>query len=152
MMMVHPNQDYWEPFCKAIGKPEWINDPRYATMESREQNAEELIKELDKLFASRTWPEWELEFRANDLIVSGNQTIPEILKDEQAIVNDFFTDIEHPIVGQARLLNSPVHFTETPARIKHAAPQLGEHTEEVLLEYGYSWQDMEKFKEKGVIP
>jgi crotonobetainyl-CoA:carnitine CoA-transferase CaiB-like acyl-CoA transferase len=152
MMMVHPNQDYWEPFCKAIGKLEWINDPRYATMESREQNAEEMINELDKIFASRTWPEWELEFRANDLIVSGNQSIPEILKDEQAIVNNFFTDIEHPIVGQARLLNSPVHFTETPARIKHAAPQLGEHTEEVLLEYGYTWEDMEKFKEKGVIP
>jgi formyl-CoA transferase len=93
-----------------------------------------------------------LEFRANDLIVSGNQTISEILKDEQAIVNDFFTDIEHPIVGQARLLNSPVQFTGTPARIKHVAPQLGEHTEEVLLEYGYTWKDMEKFKEKGVIP
>lgn len=152
MMMVHPNQDYWQPFCKAIGKEEWIDEPRYATMEGREQNAEEMIKELDTLFATRTWPEWEKEFRANDLIVSANQTIPEILKDEQALANNFFADIEHPVTGEARLLNSPVQFSETPARITRVAPQLGENTEEVLLEYGYSWDDLGNLKDKGVIP
>jgi crotonobetainyl-CoA:carnitine CoA-transferase CaiB-like acyl-CoA transferase len=151
-MMCHPTQEYWPPFCKAIGKTEWINDPRYATMESREQHAEELVALLDEIMASRTWAEWEKEFRANDLIASGNQTIAEILKDEQAIENNFYTDIEHPIAGTARLLNSPVQFCETPARIRWAAPQLGVHTEEVLLEEGYSWKDLEKLKEEGVIP
>ncbi len=124
-MMCHPTQEYWAPFCKAIGKTEWINDPRYATMESREQHAEELVAMLDKIMVTRTWTEWEKDFRANDLIVSGNQTIAEILKDEQAIVNNFYTDIEHPVVGKARLLNSPVQFSETPANIRWAAPQLG---------------------------
>jgi crotonobetainyl-CoA:carnitine CoA-transferase CaiB-like acyl-CoA transferase len=150
-MMCHPTQEYWTPFCKALGKEEWIDDPRYATMESREQHAEELVALLDGIMASRTWAEWEKAFRANDLIVSGNQTIAEILKDEQAIVNDFYTDIEHPIVGKARLLNSPVQFSDTPARVRWVAPQLGEHTEEVLLEYGYSWEELEKLKEKGAI-
>jgi len=151
-MMCHPNQEYWVPFCKAIGKTEWIDNPRYATMESREQHAEEMVALLDEILASKTWPEWEKEFRANDLIVSGNQTIAEILKDEQAIVNNFYTDIEHPVVGKARLLNSPVQFSETPAKIRWVAPQLGAHTEEVLLEYGYTWEDMAKLKEKGAIP
>jgi len=151
-MMCHPNQDYWEPFCKAIGKTEWLDDPRYATMESREQHAEEMIALLDEILASKTWPEWEKEFRANDLIVSGNQTISEILKDEQAIVNNFYTDIEHPVAGKARLLNSPVQFTDTPAEIRWVAPQLGAHTEEVLLEHGYTWEDMAQFKEQGAIP
>ena len=91
-------------------------------------------------------------FRENDLIASANQTISEILDDEQAIVNDFFTDIEHPVTGQARLLNSPVQFSETPAQIKSVAPPVGAHTEEVLLELGYSWEEMAKFKEQGVIP
>jgi crotonobetainyl-CoA:carnitine CoA-transferase CaiB-like acyl-CoA transferase len=151
-MMCHPTQEYWAPFCKAIGKPEWINDPRFATMESREQHAEELVARLDKVMASRTWAEWEKDFRANDLIVSGNQTIIEILKDEQAIENNFYTDIEHPAAGTARLLNSPVQFSETPARIRWAAPQLGAHTEEVLLENGYTWEDLEKLKAEGIIP
>jgi crotonobetainyl-CoA:carnitine CoA-transferase CaiB-like acyl-CoA transferase len=151
-MMCHPTQEYWAPFCKAIGKIEWINDPRYATMENREQHAEELVARLDKVMASRTWVEWEKEFRANDLIVSGNQTIAEILKDEQANLNNFYTDIEHPVTGKARLLNSPVQFSETPARIRWAAPQLGTHTEEVLLENGYTWEDLAKLKEEGGIP
>ncbi|MBA7704883.1 Formyl-CoA:oxalate CoA-transferase [subsurface metagenome] len=150
--MVHPNQDYWEPFCRAIGKLEWINDPLYATMESREENCEELIKLLDDLFLSRTWAEWEKNFIENDLIASANQSIPEILEDEQAIVNNFFTDIDHPVTGTARMLNSPVQFSETPARIKNAAPPVGSHTEEVLLEHGYGWEDIERFKEQGAIP
>ena len=137
-MMCHPTQEYWSPFCKAIGKKEWINDSRFATMESREQHSEELVEQLDKILAARTWSEWEKEFRANDLIVSGNQTIAEILKDEQAVINNFYTDIEHPVVGKVRLLNSPVQFTDTPAKITGAAPQLGAHTEEVLLAAGYT--------------
>jgi crotonobetainyl-CoA:carnitine CoA-transferase CaiB-like acyl-CoA transferase len=151
-MMCHPTQEYWAPFCKAIGKPEWINDPRYGTMESREQNAAELVALIDEVMITKTWADWEIEFRKNDLIASGNQTIAEILEDEQAIANDFYTDIEHPVAGKARLLNSPVRFTGTPAEIKTAAPQLGAHTEEVLLETGYSWEELQKLKEEGVIP
>src|SRR4030067_2129325 len=84
-MMVHPNQEYWVPFCKAIDKTEWIDNLRYATMASREQNREEMIKLLDELFATRTWAEWEKSFRENDLIVSVNQTVSEILEDEQGM-------------------------------------------------------------------
>lgn len=150
--MCHPTQEYWAPFCKAIGKEAWTNDPRYATMESREKHAEELVALLDKIMVTKTWAEWEKEFRANDLIVSGNQTIAEILKDEQAIMNNFYTDIEHPVVGKARLLNSPVQFSETPAKIRWVAPPLGAHTEEVLLAAGYTWEDLEKLKQEKVIP
>jgi len=151
-MMCHPTQDYWAPFCRAIGRTEWINDSRYATMESRERHAEELVAQLDEILATRTWTEWEKEFRSNDLIVSGNQTIAEILKDEQAIVNNFYTDIEHPVAGKARLLNSPIQFSDTPAEITGAAPQIGAHTEEVLLATGYTWENLATLKEEGVIP
>jgi formyl-CoA transferase len=152
MMMVHPNQDYWVPFCKAIGKEEWINDPLYATMESRDQHASEMIEELDALFVQKTWAEWEVSFRAYDLIVSGNHPIPEILEDEQALANNFFADLDHPVMGRARLVNSPMQFSETPAEITCVAPQLGAHTEEVLLAAGYTWEDIAKFKEEKVIP
>lgn len=152
MMMVHPNQEYWEPFCKAIEKEEWINDPRYETMEKRDQHAEEMIKELDKLFAKKTWAEWEVKFKENDLIVSGNHPIPEILEDEQAHINNFFTYIEHPVMGQAKLLNSPVQFSDTPAKVTSVAPQLGANTEEVLLEAGYTWEELEEMKKQKVIP
>jgi crotonobetainyl-CoA:carnitine CoA-transferase CaiB-like acyl-CoA transferase len=121
-------------------------------MESREQHSEELVALIDKVIASRTWAEWEKEFRTNDLIVSGNQTIAEILNDEQAIMNNFYTDIQHPVTDKARLLNSPVQFSNTPAKITGAAPQLGAHTEEVLLAAGYTWEQLAKLKEEGAIP
>jgi (R)-2-hydroxy-4-methylpentanoate CoA-transferase len=151
-MMCHPTQEYWAPFCKAIGKTEWIDTPRFATMENREQHAEELVALIDEVMASRTWAEWEKEFRANDLIVSGNQTIAEILDDEQAKTNNFYSEVTHPIAGQTRLLNSPVQFSDTPATITGAAPSLGANTEEVLLAAGYSWEDLSRLKEEGVIP
>ncbi len=151
-MMCHPTQEYWAPFCKAIGKTEWIDDPRYATMAGREQKAAELVALIDEVMVTKTWAEWETEFRKYDLIASGNQTVAEILKDEQAIENNFFTDIDHPVAGRARLLNSPVQFTGTPATINRAAPPLGAHTEEVLLESGFSWDDLQKLKDEGVIP
>jgi crotonobetainyl-CoA:carnitine CoA-transferase CaiB-like acyl-CoA transferase len=152
MMMVHPNQEYWVPFCKTIGKEEWINDPRYDTMEKREKNAADMIKILDALFATRTWAEWEKRFRENDLIASGTHPIPEILEDEQANVNNFFTDIEHPVMGKARLVNSPVQFSATPAKITGVAPQLGANTEDVLINLGYTWEDLEAMKQQKVIP
>ena len=55
-------------------------------------------------------------------------------------------------MGEARLLNSPVQFSETPAKITGVAPQLGAHTEEVLLEAGYTWEDLEEMKQQKVIP
>jgi crotonobetainyl-CoA:carnitine CoA-transferase CaiB-like acyl-CoA transferase len=151
-MMCHPTQEYWAPFCKAVGKTEWIDDPRYATMERREKHAGELVALLDGIMATRTWAEWEKEFRAHDLIVSGNQTIAEILKDEQAAMNNFYTEIEHPVAGKARLLNSPVQIIDTPAKITGAAPQLGANTEEVLLAAGYTWEQLAGLKEEGVVP
>jgi (R)-2-hydroxy-4-methylpentanoate CoA-transferase len=151
-MMCHPTQEYWAPFCKAINKLEWINHPRYATMESREQHAAELVELISKVMVTRNWADWEKEFRANDLIASGNQTVAEILNDEQAVENNFYADVEHPIAGKARILNSPVQFSRSPAAIKWAAPQLGAHTEEVLLENGYTWDELLKLKEEGVIP
>jgi crotonobetainyl-CoA:carnitine CoA-transferase CaiB-like acyl-CoA transferase len=151
MMMVHPNQEYWAPFCKAIGKEEWIDDPRYDTMEKRDKHAEEIIKKLDSIFATKTWAEWEVSFKKHNLIVSGNHPIPEILEDEQARVNNFFRDIEHPVVGKARLLNSPMQFSDTPAKITSVAPQLGAHTEEVLLAAGYTWEDLAEMKQQRAI-
>lgn len=148
----NPTQDYWAPFCKALGKPQWENDPRYDTMESRAANCEELIKLIDQIMASRTMDEWEKRFRENDIVFGVTQTPTDITTDKQAIANDFFTEIEHPVAGKIRLLNTTIKFSETPAKIKNVAPSLGAHTEEILLDLGYTWEDMAGLKAQGVIP
>ena len=147
----NPTEDYWPRFCKAMGKPEWENDPRYGTMDNRSANSEELVAQIEQIMATKTMDKWEQIFRENDLIFGVMQTPTEITKDEQAIVNDFFTEIEHPIAGKIRLMNSTIKFSETPAQIKNVAPQLGVHTEEELLKLGYTWEQMAELKDLGVI-
>ena len=150
-MLANPTQDYWAPFCLALGKPEWIEDPRYNTMESRVLHCEELIRQLDRIMATCTMEEWEKIFRTHDIIFGVGQTPAEICNDEQAIANDFFTEMEHPVGGKIKYLNSTIKFSETPAKIRKVAPPLGSHTEEVLLEHGYSWDDISAFKEVKAI-
>ena len=141
----------WPDFCRAIEKPELENDPRFNTMEVREQNSEELVGILDDIFISRNVEEWEGRLREHNCIYSRVQNPLEVITDPQAIANDFFADINHPIGGEEKLVNTPVRFHQNPASIRTPAPEVGQHTEEILLELGYDWDGITDLKEKGVI-
>ena len=142
---------HWPDFCRAIGKPELKHDPRFNTMETREQNCEELVRILDEVFASKTIQEWERCLRAHDCIYGRVQTPLDVTSDPQALANDFFPAIDHPIGGQMRLVATPVNFGQNPASIRVPAPEIGQHTEEILLDLGYSWDDIARLKEQDVI-
>ncbi len=145
-------EDYWAPFCTAIERPDLENDPRYNTAENRAQNREELIQTLDQVLATKTMTEWEKRFKEYNLIYGIALSPTEITTDPQALANDFFTEIDHPVTGKTKIVNTSVKFSETPASVKSAAPQMGQHTEEILLDLGYTWDDISELKEQGVIP
>ncbi|MCH8826938.1 MAG: CoA transferase [Chloroflexi bacterium] len=75
------------------------------------------------------------------------------LKDDpQVIANDYITDFDHPVLGKVQMCNFPVAFSETPASIRREAPELGQHTEAILVdELGYDWDDIARFQEAGAI-
>ncbi|MBW2285190.1 MAG: CoA transferase [Deltaproteobacteria bacterium] len=75
-----------------------------------------------------------------------------MVNDPQALANDFFTEVEHPSGRKIKYIASPAKFSKTPRSIRATAPEVGQHTEEVLLEIGYSWEDLNELKEKGFIP
>ena len=149
LVMARP--DSWPGFCKAMEITELENDPRFDTVETREQHCEELIRILDKIFATRTGDEWERLFRENDFIYGRVQSLTEVTTDPQAIANDFFAELDHPVGGPMKLVNTPVKFCQDPASVRAPAPELGQHTEEILLDLGYSWEDISQLKEQGVI-
>ena len=74
-----------------------------------------------------------------------------VIHDEQALTNEYFTQVEHPAHGPIRLVANPVKLSKAPAEVKSPAPEMGQHTEEVLLENGYTWEDIARFKDDGVI-
>jgi crotonobetainyl-CoA:carnitine CoA-transferase CaiB-like acyl-CoA transferase len=141
----------WPNFCRAIERPELAADPRYSTMDSRAQHCEELIQIIDKVLGSQTMAEWEKRFREHKVIYGRVQTPMEVVNDPQALSNDFFVDVDFPGVGKKKLIASPVVFRQDPASVRAPAPELGQHTEDILLELGYSWEDIGRLKEQKVI-
>lgn len=143
---------YWAPFCRAIGHPEWIEDTRFADMEKREQNCQELIRLLDQVFASRPYAEWEKRLKEEDLLFSVVNTTSDLLEDAQVQANDYLPVVEHPVLGPSRWLLTPIKLSETPVAFHGPAPELGQHTEEVLLDVcGYSWEEVGQLREAGAI-
>ncbi|MDP2729638.1 MAG: CoA transferase [Dehalococcoidales bacterium] len=142
---------YWPAFCQALERPDLENDPRFNNVEKRRENHVELLNILDEIFASRTLDEWDKRCKEHHLIYSRVQTPEEVVKDPQALANNCFVDLDHP-AGQMKVLASPTNFRQNPASVRMPAPELGQHTEEILLETGYSWEDIGSLKDEGVIP
>ena len=142
---------YWERFCKVFGLEDIKDDPRYNSMEARKENKLALIKMMDDIFAKFTMNEWKEKLADSDLVFSPVQTPVEALADPQAEANNVIEKFNHPIWGEIELLPAPQKFTETPGTYRTPAPEWGQHTEEILQELGYTWDDIESFKNKHVI-
>ncbi|MCF8107864.1 MAG: CoA transferase [Desulfohalobiaceae bacterium] len=144
-------QHYWPAFCKAVGKPEWEHDPRFASYEARASHASELVSCISEVFRSRDYQEW-IEILGKERLVWSPVTTPlEVTQDEQAEANRFFEDYNHPEYGDIRFVNNPIKLSETPNRTRCPAPQLGEHTQNILTELGYSQEEILGLKSAGVI-
>jgi crotonobetainyl-CoA:carnitine CoA-transferase CaiB-like acyl-CoA transferase len=80
------------------------------------------------------------------------QTVQDLPYDPQVIANDFITKFDHPVLGEVQMCNHPSIYSETPAGIWKEAPEVGQHTEEILVdELGYGWDDIEKLQSTGTI-
>jgi crotonobetainyl-CoA:carnitine CoA-transferase CaiB-like acyl-CoA transferase len=145
-------QEAWAQFCKALGIEELRDDTRFSTTKARGQNCEELISIIDRVIASKPRSEWLPIFKRHDLVFAPVQRTRDLLNDEQAWANQYLLSYQHPALGAKPVVGFPMKFSQTPAAIQREAPQLGQHTEEVLIEVGgYSWDDIAAFQEKGLI-
>ena len=140
---------YWARLCRAIDRGDLVDDPRFNSYDARAENRDALYEILEEAFASRTLDEWKP--RLEGIPYAPLQTITEAIHDPQARANDFFVAYEHPTHGPIEGVASPIKLDKTPASVRRAAPEFGQHTEEVLLEVGYDWEDIARFKELGVI-
>ena len=144
-------QHYWPGFCKAIERLDLENDPKFATFEARAQNAGELVAIIEAIFRTKTYAEWIAILSANRLVWSPVKTPLEVTQDEQALANDFFVEWDHPRYGKIKVLNNPIKLSKTPAGIKSRAPDLGEHTDEIMKGLGYSEAEVAKMRKTGII-
>ena len=125
---------HWPPLCRAVGRPEWLDDPRYSDARARAVNGVALIAELDEIFATKSLGEWaEVFAREPDFFWSPVNSIEDVVADEQFHAAGGIVDVPD---GEASvsMVATPADFHGTPWAPRSAAPELGQHTDEVLAE------------------
>ena len=148
LMCLQPDR-YWPQVCQALEQEDLVDDPRFRSFEARASNRAELYAILDKAFASKTLD--EVRERFTTIPSAPIQRLLEVVDDPQARANDFFLTLDHPSHGPIEVVAPPVKLSKTPATVRTAAPELGQHTEEILLELGYTWHDIDQLRGEGVI-
>jgi crotonobetainyl-CoA:carnitine CoA-transferase CaiB-like acyl-CoA transferase len=136
-------------FYEALGRPDLIDDPRFQAMFMDRDTKLALFAELRPRFLTRTTVEWVEIMRAGGQRVAPVRTYDQVVADPQVLLNGYVVPVEHPEFGSIHMVGSPVRFSDTPATPSAVAPELGQHTEEVLLELGYSWEDIERLRSDG---
>ena len=144
-------EDRWPAFCEALVLPEIEHDPRFERWLDRMQNIDQLYAILDKQFLEKPSAEWMERLQAADCICAPVADYEDLLNDAQARANEYVVEVDHPTQGQIPVVGAPWRFSDTPAEIAPAAPELGQHTEEVLLELGHTWEQIAELRGQGVL-
>jgi crotonobetainyl-CoA:carnitine CoA-transferase CaiB-like acyl-CoA transferase len=125
---------FWEGLARAAGKPEWITDERFASREARSRNYEEFNTALSAVFAKQPREHWLKKLLDEDVPSAPLNTLAEVFDDPQVQHLAMRKDLPHKQLGSVGLVRNALRMSGTPLEIRSAAPELGEHTDEVLAE------------------
>lgn len=127
---------HWQRLFRAVGRPEMAEDPRYVDVHARARNMGELYAFLNQTFATRPTAHWVNLLTEADIPVMQMHTPETLLSDPHMQAVGFFAEQDHPSEGRLRTIGIPHEWSETAVALRYPAPRLGEHTRELLLEYG----------------
>jgi crotonobetainyl-CoA:carnitine CoA-transferase CaiB-like acyl-CoA transferase len=143
---------HWPDVLRAVGRPEWAEDPRFDTMMARFQHAAELVAALNEIFATRPLDDWAEIFDREDVWWAPVQHAHDVIVDPQARAAGGFVSVPTEEGDPVEMVATPVDFAGTPWSPRSVAPEFAQHTEEVLLELGYDWDRIIELKDLGAIP
>ena len=144
---------YWGDFVRALGRPELVEDERFEVTASPE-HAAELVAIFDDVFATRTRDEWMKRLRdaPGDFIFTIVNEVADLPDDPQMRANDYVVEFDHPQYGPTSMVGMPVRLSETPGSVRLPAPELGQHTEQTLIDWlGYDWDRIGELRKHEVI-
>lgn len=142
----------WPDVAHAIGRPELADDERFATYIGRVgTHAEALIAILDGAFRSKSAWEWVERLNAVGMFAAIVRDYADVAADQQALANGYIHEVARPGRAPVRMPGIGMTIDGEAVTIRHLAPQHGEHTEDVLLQAGYSWDEIHRLRAEGVI-
>jgi crotonobetainyl-CoA:carnitine CoA-transferase CaiB-like acyl-CoA transferase len=143
------NQANWLRLIEIIGLPRLGDDERFRDNAARLHNLPALIELLTARFRERPTDEWLALLEAGGVPAGPVLTIEQMVENPQVQARDMVVEVEHKKIGSTRALGTPVKFSATPTRVRRAAPLLGEHTREILAEYGLAPAEIDKLIHDG---
>ena len=136
LVQIDPDNEF-PHLCQAFGQPELAQSELFATNDARAENAAALYAILQGEFETRDLSEWRMIFKRNDIKFAPLPRLDDVVLDPQMRAADAFIDMEYPGVGRLATVNSPIFVSGVQKRKPTAAPNVGEHTREILRELGY---------------
>jgi crotonobetainyl-CoA:carnitine CoA-transferase CaiB-like acyl-CoA transferase len=144
-------QDQFQRFCLALELKHLADDPRFYEPSAQREFREEVYPVLDEVMKTRPSREWLKILDEADVPAAPILGHDEVFEEPQMLDNDMIVSVDHPKVGRTQMFGVPVKLSATPGSIRRPAPLLGEHTDDVLREFGYSAAEVEALRAEAVI-
>ena len=141
----------WQALTRALEKPEWLNDPRFATPALRDRNIDARLAMIQETLLTRPAAEWLAQLEAEGVPCAPVLTRNEMIHHPQVMANELVQIYPHPQAGPLRQARPPARFSTTPSTVRSGAPRLGEHSNEILAELGIAQERRETLASEGVI-
>lgn len=145
------NDTLWQKFCAMVDHDDWAKDERYTTNPKRTENQPALKAALSPLFATKSTDEWIKMLEDAGIPVGPINTVDRVIADPQIIAREMIVETHHPVAGTIKMAGVPIKLSDTPGAVDTPAPVLGQHTDEILADLGYSKDDIAQFHQNGVV-
>ncbi len=141
----------WLGLTRALEKPEWLADPRFQTPALRDENVDARLALTQEVLKERTTAEWMERLEQEGVPCAPALTRNQVIDHPQVLASDILVELDHPVAGRLRQARPAARFEGTPSALTRGAPELGEHTDEVLAQIGCSATEIERLRADGVI-
>lgn len=145
------NQESWIELCRILGRPELVDDARFADEQTRVRNRTPLDAALNETFQTKRTAEWVTLFEAQGFVISPVNKLADVLTHPQVFENHMVVTSQHETAGAVKLMGVPMSFEAWDLQPLRPPPVLGRHTDEVLAELGYTPQQIAAWRSASVI-
>ena len=142
---------HWERFCRALEKPEWIDHPRYRNVTYRVEHYDAMEAMVEAVTVTKKTAEWLEIFEKHQVAAGPINTVEDMLDDPQIKALDMLRSFNHSKAGRVMVQDVPWQMSETETKVRIPPPALGEHSSEILSEFGFSIEEIETLKTEGIV-